>query len=371
MRVLVNALSLGWLSGKHVLFGHLRQLATKTANQHEFFVLHRPDTSISDLADLPNVSGWVAPNAASHWTTRLAWEPYALPKMMKSAAINLYFTPTGTILPSSPVPQVTLAQNPWCMVPGLQRGLNEKFKAWLQRRAYRRAFTSADLMVYNSQHMRDLYQANAAGQTERRHLIAYQGIDDSTHTAAAAHTAIARHPLEILAVSVMAHWKGAEVVVAAIAQLHAQGVPAKLKIVGPWADLNYRKLVTNRIQDLKLDHAVEIVGEVTREQLYQHYATAQVFCLLSRCESFGIPAVEAQAFGTPVVGSSICAMPEIGGTGGDFVSPDHLPGVTAALQRLLTDPAYWQTLSTQARTNAARFRWDLCSQPLQQIFELT
>ena len=67
MKVLVNALSLGWLSGKHVLFGHVRQLARWTANDHEFVILHRRDTDISELGDLPNVSGLKAPQSAGHW----------------------------------------------------------------------------------------------------------------------------------------------------------------------------------------------------------------------------------------------------------------------------------------------------------------
>lgn len=332
-------------------------------------MLHRVDTDIQELSDLPNVSGLVAPSGAAHWMTRLAWETFSLPSLMRQNGINLYFSPTGTILPRSPVPQVTLAQNPWCMVPGLQRSLGEKAKAWIQRRAYRKAFRSADLMVYNSQHMRDLYSSITPGSKERQHLIAYQGIDDSTHVAGASFTG-SRNPLEILAVSVMAHWKGAEVVVAAVAELRKRGVRATLKLVGPWADENYRAQVEACIRQLGMSQTVDIVGQVSRDQLFQHYGTAQVFCLMSRCESFGIPAVEAQAFGTPVVGSSVCAMPEIGGNGGTFVSPDDVPAVVNALQPLLTDPAHWQAMSANARTNAARFRWEECSRPLHKIFEL-
>ncbi|MCA9079368.1 MAG: glycosyltransferase, partial [Planctomycetaceae bacterium] len=306
MKVLVNALSLGWLSGKHVLFGHVRQLARWTANDHEFVILHRRDTDISELGDLPNVSGLKAPQSAGHWMTRLTWESFALPRLMARQGVDLYFSPTGTILPSSPVPQVTLAQNPWCMVSGLQQGAGQKLKAALQRRAYRKAFREADLMVYNSRHMRDLYQQTDPTGSERRFLIAYQGIDDATH-AAAASCQIDRQPLRILAVSVMAHWKGAEHVVQALAELHRRGIAAQLKLVGPWADPAYRRLVEQVIAETNMSAHVEITGQVSRDELYAHYAQAQVFCLMSRCESFGIPAVEAQAFGTPVVGSSVCA----------------------------------------------------------------
>ena len=68
MRILVNALSLGWLSGKHVLFGHLRQLAQHNSAEHEFVLLHRRDTGLQELSDLPNVV--IVPHIASatSWT---------------------------------------------------------------------------------------------------------------------------------------------------------------------------------------------------------------------------------------------------------------------------------------------------------------
>ena len=92
--------------------------------------------------------------------------------------------------------------------------------------------------------------------------------------------------------------------------------------------------------------------------------------LPSRCESFGIPAVEAQAFGTPVIGSSTTAMAEIGGGGGEYCDPGDLSALTDLLVRQLTDREHWRNLSDKARVNAAKYRWEECSRPLMQMFEL-
>jgi glycosyltransferase involved in cell wall biosynthesis len=91
---------------------------------------------------------------------------------------------------------------------------------------------------------------------------------------------------------------------------------------------------------------------------------------MSRCESFGIPAVEAQAFGTPVVGSNVCAMPEVCGDGGVFGAPEDVPATANLLQRLLTDSADWQDFSDAARRNAAKYQWSECSRPLLSLFEM-
>ena len=62
-----------------------------------------------------------------------------------------------------------------------------------------------------------------------------------------------------------------------------------------------------------------------------------MFCLLSRCESFGIPAVEAQSFGTPALGTDTCAIPEVGGRGGLYSPVDDVEAAANNLIRVLRD----------------------------------
>lgn len=371
MRVLVNSLSLGSLSGRHVLFGHIRQLASWTAGEHEFVVLHQSQHGDMARAALPfeNVEFLAAPTAADRWATRSAWEAVFLPGLMNRQSVDLYFTPSGTILPRSPAPQVSLAQNPWCMVPQIHRSMPERLKASLQRSAYRRAVRGADLMVYNSEHIRGLYLDNARNGDERDSVIVFQGVNDETHAVAAEYRMThARRPLSILSVSAMAHWKGAETLVGAVSELRQRGVEATLDLVGPWPDAGYEKLVRDRVDELKLQESVTFAGKVSVEDLHRYYATSQVFCLMSQCESFGIPAVEAQAFGTPVVGSSTCAMQEIGGAGGVFGPPGDAARTADLLEPMLTDQSHWQNFSENAVANSQIYVWEECSRPLLQMF---
>ncbi len=373
MRVLVNALSALSLSGQHVLFGHLTQLAGWTAGRHELIVLHHESQaqSVRSVLNCPNVSFLPAPRTAAHWMTRSLWEAASLPRIMVRQSIDRYFTPAGTILPACRIPQISLAQNPWCLVPQLHQTFGDKAKAMIQRAAYRKAALQADLMVYNSRHIESLYLGNLRHASAAPTIIAYQGIQDETHEAGRkARFDNNRDPLKILAVSAMARWKGADTLVLALGLLRQRGLPATLTLVGPWPDPTYEADVRRIIAEQKLSETVTITGKVSTEELYQQYAGAKVFCLLSHCESFGIPAVEAQAFGLPVVGSNNCAMPEIGGDGGRFVTPGRPEEAADAIHELLTDEVLWSETSSRAVRNSERFRWDSCSRPLLRMFDL-
>jgi glycosyltransferase involved in cell wall biosynthesis len=119
-----------------------------------------------------------------------------------------------------------------------------------------------------------------------------------------------------------------------------------------------------------MDNIVEIKGYASRDDLNRYYAESKVFSLMSKSESFGIPAVEAQAFGTPVVSSNCCAIPEVCGRGGVYPEPEDVEGTAKAIAKLLTDESAWQKLSEAARQNAERYHWDTCSRPLLRMFEV-
>ncbi len=366
MRILVNGLSASALSGHHVLYGHLRQLAQWTLDDNEYVVVCPAEGP--PATELPANIRWIpAPALAKRWFVRRAWETNVIPRLIRREGCHFFFTPCGTILPSCPVPQATLAQNPWCLVREARQGVTQELKAALQRREYARAWKSADAMIGNSRYMQTLYQQNCPAHPRDDVTIAYQGVSEELHTQVP-RSLSDRDPFSVVCVSVMARWKGIDKLLTAVSQLTRNGIPARLTLVGPWPDAAYRRDIDRRVEALKLSSSVTITGQVPRGELFEHYARARVFALLSSCESFGIPAIEAQARGTPVVGSTAGAMAEVGSDGGLYCQPANTPQVVQNLQQLLTDDCLWQQFSQQAKANSLRFRWELCSLPLLPIF---
>jgi glycosyltransferase involved in cell wall biosynthesis len=368
MRVAVDALAVSNFSGRHVLLGHLRAAAAATRGRHSFHVLHHAGNRDlrRDLGD--NVEWLECAGAGPHWTRRVAWEATRLGGWLRDVRADILLSTSGALVPGVSLPQLVLAQNPWCYFPQFHRTASERLKARLQRMGYRRAQRGAEAIFFLSEYLGRAYREDA-GRPPRDSETLYVGIDDAMYACAGEAKPFEERDLAIVCVSVMARHKAIEDVVDALAALHRRGVVAQLRLVGPWADAGYRREIDQRIDGLGLAASVEITGAVDDATLAAHYRRARVFCLLSRCESFGIPAVEAQVFGTPCVVADNCAPPEVAGPGGAVVGTGDIDGAASALEVLLTDKAGWQEASARAFANAERFRWERVSQPLVRYLD--
>jgi glycosyltransferase involved in cell wall biosynthesis len=371
MLVLLNLLSTTNASGRSVLVGHLSRLLAWAGEAHEFVGLcHAGNRDLREI--LPRGIRWIeCPAWTGRWFGRAVWERTRLGGVVRRIGADVLFMASGTVVETCRIPQVSLAMNPWCLVPAAWTSRRDWAKAWLQRRAYRSAVRRAALMVYLSRYLRDAYVANAGG-AERDYVIAPAGLNDDVLTACGQPGARDGHrPLRIVCVSLMAPHKGVETVLEALALLRGRyALPAELHLVGGWPAPAYAQSMRALSRRLGLEAAVHIHGFVSRQTLFDHYAQASAFCLMSRCESFGIPAVEAQCFGTPVVSSNGCAIPEVCGAGGIYPAPADREGTAAALARLLTDPVEWSRYSQAAIANAARYTYDLTAKPLLKVLEI-
>jgi glycosyltransferase involved in cell wall biosynthesis/GT2 family glycosyltransferase len=92
-------------------------------------------------------------------------------------------------------------------------------------------------------------------------------------------------------------------------------------------------------QDPAVAGRVTFAGAVSEDQLYQLYADADVVCMPSRYESFGLVLVEAMVFGRPVVGCAAGGMGEIVEPEGNglLAQPGDAGSLEECLARLLAD----------------------------------
>lgn len=90
-------------------------------------------------------------------------------------------------------------------------------------------------------------------------------------------------------------------------------------------------------RELSLESLVTWVGEAPRHELAREYNRADVFCLPSVQEGFGIAFLEAMAAGKPIVAARAAAVPEIV-RHGVLVEPDNAEALADGIFGLWRDP---------------------------------
>ena len=119
--------------------------------------------------------------------------------------------------------------------------------------------------------------------------------------------------------------------------------------------------------------AAETTGRVhtlepTAEPPLHLYPDADVLCLPSAGESFGMAAAEAAAAGTPVVVTDRCGIASFFQEGEALVVPYSAAALTDALRRLLTDEGLRRSLSAGGVAAARRNSWEHVTAHQEEIY---
>ena len=111
-------------------------------------------------------------------------------------------------------------------------------------------------------------------------------------------------------------------------------------------------------QQMRHSGAVQFTGRVSDAELAELYAAALATVYVPYFEGFGIPIVEAQASGCPVLTSNLSSMPEVAGNGGALlVDPHDVGSIATGLGRLWQEPALRAQLVARGSKNLSRFSW--------------
>ncbi len=151
--------------------------------------------------------------------------------------------------------------------------------------------------------------------------------------------------------------KNTQMLIAAIPAVRAEVPDVLLRIVGGGPMLPSLRAQIDR---LGLGKVVELLGEVPEDEAVRRaFFQADVFCLPSLQEGFGIVFLEAMAAGLPIVAARAAAVPEVAPD--DEVAlltpPGDLGALAAALVRLFKDRGLSARLGQGGMKHVRRYDW--------------
>ena len=103
---------------------------------------------------------------------------------------------------------------------------------------------------------------------------------------------------------------------------------------------------------------VHFLGYLPDAELPPLLSGATFFAFPSLFEGFGLPVLEAQSYGVPVLTSNHSSLPEVAGKGALLVDPTDVDAIADAMLRLSQEETLRQQLVAAGYANLQRFSWE-------------
>jgi phosphatidylinositol alpha-1,6-mannosyltransferase len=234
-------------------------------------------------------------------------------------------------------------------IPGFERRYQTIY--FLISAFIRQIWRNADSLIAKSE--REIEMIHAVDPTVICSLIP-NGVDINAFKPAIVAD---KGPLKLLCVGRLIERKGQHHLIDSVKRLTEEGIEVELDLVGTG---DSRSANEAQVARLGLRDRVHFRGYVSREQIAEHYAAADVFVLPSYNEGMSVALLEAMASGLAVVvtatgGTPELIKPEINGLVFDWSDVESL---TTHLRRLAQDRSLVRRMGEASRTRANDFSWD-------------
>lgn len=139
-------------------------------------------------------------------------------------------------------------------------------------------------------------------------------------------------------------------------------IPCHLHIIGRLSTVQQQLLKSKNI-DYSNDHGI------SEEQVIKHYRNSDIVCYVSTYEGFGLPIIEAQASGRPVVSSPIPPSKEVSGDAVLYADPQNPSDIGDKIRRLINDRELYNDLVQRGVKNAERFRLQPIADQFLELYQ--
>jgi glycosyltransferase involved in cell wall biosynthesis len=141
-----------------------------------------------------------------------------------------------------------------------------------------------------------------------------------------------------------------------------KGIECTLHVVGKIPIEQEKELQLNQIE------FVQSIG-LTESQLADAYFESDLLMFPTLYEGFGLPILEAQKAGRPVLTSNVSPMKEVAGGGACLVNPFEVTSIREGLKKVIANDQYRNTLIEKGFENVRLYEADVIAGQYLEIYE--
>ena len=130
----------------------------------------------------------------------------------------------------------------------------------------------------------------------------------------------------------------------------------------------YKKLLDEFIFESNMRRQLTFLHGTNTTELQAIYQMAEIMVYPSFFEGFGLPILEAQASGCPVITSNISSMPEAGGEGACYIDPGNSAEIGIAIRNILNNRDLREELIQKGSLNAQLFKDHIVADKLMKLY---
>jgi glycosyltransferase involved in cell wall biosynthesis len=139
------------------------------------------------------------------------------------------------------------------------------------------------------------------------------------------------------------------------------GIPCNLRVVG---------YLTPELAETLAKHEISYTSDfrLSDHAIIEEYRKCDLLVFASTSEGFGLPILEAQAVGRPVITSNVSSMPEVAGDGAELVDPFDTNSIRAGILRVISDEQRRNMLIERGFANVLRFRVAAVAEQYAEVY---
>ncbi len=339
-------------------------------HEDDYFIFVRPDEDEQCLSLHTNFTLVKVPGA-----NYVHWEQVALPRAVRTYKLDVLHCTANTAPLLLDVPLILTLHDVLFLKPG--EGVNtatlyQKFGNWYRALLVRRLVARCRIILTISKYAeQEIINELAIPQSQIK--VLYNGVGERF---------TAPVPADRLADTVKKYQlparyffflgssdprKNLKNVLLAFVKYSRMDTDVRLIVSGKLPDFLHRILTPDEYA--YIEQRCHFIGYIPDEDLPALYTLAEIFLFPSISEGFGLPILEAMACGTPVITSTLTAMPEVAGNAALLVDPYQPDSIADAMQQLAGKPQFRQQLIQLGREQITHFSWTQTAQQVLNIYK--